>query len=179
MENTEATLQERLRENDKKALEEVYITYKEVFLNYAVSFNIDRDALLDIYQDSVIALFQNFVKKQTRLEKSTVKTYLFGIAKNKLYTYLKAQKRLVVTNTNFEVFEEIKSEEQELTREQKLLAKYFGEISPSCQDILKLFYYRSLSIKEIVSMTQYKDENTVKSHKSRCLKRLTELIKNN
>lgn len=179
MENTEATLQQRLRENDKKALEEVYIAYKEVFLNYAVSFNIDRDALLDIYQDSVIALFQNFVKKQTRLEKSTVKTYLFGIAKNKLYTYLKAQKRLVVTNTNFEVFEEIKSEEQELTREQKLLAKYFGEISPSCQDILKLFYYRSLSIKEIVSMTQYKDENTVKSHKSRCLKRLTELIKNN
>jgi RNA polymerase sigma factor (sigma-70 family) len=179
MENTEATLQERLRENDKKALEEVYIAYKEVFLNYAVSFNIDRDALLDIYQDSVIALFQNFVKKQTRLEKSTVKTYLFGIAKNKLYTYLKAQKRLVVTNTSFETFEEIKSEEQELTREQKLLAKYFVEISPSCQDILKLFYYRSLSIKEIVSMTQYKDENTVKSHKSRCLKRLTELIKNN
>ncbi len=179
MENTEATLQERLRENDKKALEEVYIAYKEVFLNYAVSFNIDRDALLDIYQDSVIALFQNFVKKQTRLEKSTVKTYLFGIAKNKVYSYLKAQKRLVKTNTGFEAFEEIKTETQELTREQKLLATYFTEISPSCQHILKLFYYRSLSIKEIVSMTQYKDENTVKSHKSRCLKRLTELIKNN
>ncbi|MDT0555392.1 RNA polymerase sigma factor [Patiriisocius hiemis] len=179
MENTEATLQERLRADDKKALEEVYIAHKEVFLSYASSFNVDRDVLLDIYQDSVIALFQNFVRKQTVLEKSTVKTYLFGIAKNKLYTYLKAQKRLIVTNNSFETFEEIKSEEQELTREQRLLAKYFDEISTSCQHILKLFYYRSLSIKEIVSMTQYKDENTVKSHKSRCLKRLTELIKNN
>ncbi|MEL6925658.1 MAG: hypothetical protein AAFO94_16555 [Bacteroidota bacterium] len=39
-----------------------------------------------------------------------------------------------------------------------------------------MFYYRGLSIAEIVEQTDYKDANTVKAYKSRCLKKLKQLI---
>jgi len=170
-------LQQRLRNDDKKALEEVYLLYKDAFLNYALRYDLDKTTLLDIYQDAVIAMHQNFVVKQIILKESSIKTYLFGIGKYKIYDTLKAQKKVYALTK--EVEDEIialEIEEETLSVEQELLTKYFKQLGNSCQEILKLFYYRSLSVKEIVNITHYKDENTVKSHKSRCLKKLTSLI---
>lgn len=176
MKNSDTSLQERLRQDDKNALSDVYLDNKEAFLAFASRYELDRDALLDIYQDSVVALYQNFVGKQLRLTNSTVKTYLFGIAKYQIFNALKAKKKLYALPDETEDIETVVIEDEILTQEQKLLAKYFGQIGESCQEVLKMFYYRGLSIKEIVELSHYKDENTVKSHKSRCLKKLKLLI---
>ncbi len=177
MEKQQLDVQSRLRNDDKKALEEVYVAYKEAFVNYGLRFNLDRDDLIDVYQDSVIAMHQNFTTKQLHIENSSLKTYLFSIGKHKIFDRLKERKQFVGTFTEEDAYEEIDVSEAVLTNEQQLLQKYFKRLGESCQHILKLFYYRSLSIKEIVQQTQYKDENTVKSHKSRCLKKLIALIK--
>lgn len=177
MEKQQLDLQSRLRNDDKKALEEVYTAYKEAFVNYGLQFNLDKDDLVDVYQDSVIAMYQNFTTKQTRIENSSLKTYLFSIGKHKIYDRLKERSQFTGTVVRDDDYEEIDLNETMLTEEQQLLRRYFDHLGASCQQILKLFYYRSLSIKEIVQQTQYKDENTVKSHKSRCLKKLIALIK--
>lgn len=176
MKNSDIILQERLRRDDKKALAEVYSAHKEVFLNYGVRYNLDRSELMDIYQDSVVAMYQNFVEKQTVLEKSTIKTYLFGIAKNQIFSSLKAKSRLYALPDEPEEIETVTLDTEVVTQEQKLLATYFNRIGESCQEILKMYYYRGLTIKEMVEYSHYKDENTVKSHKSRCLKKLKQLI---
>ncbi|MGH1383940.1 RNA polymerase sigma factor [Kordia sp.] len=177
MEKQQLSLQSRLRNDDKKALEEVYVTYKDAFVNYGLRFNLDKEDLIDVYQDSVIAMYQNFITKQTHIENSTLKTYLFSIGKHKIYDRLKERKLLVGGIVVEDDYEEIDLNETTLTNEQELLRKYFSHLGKSCQQVLKLFYYRSLSIKEIVSQTEYKDANTVKSHKSRCMKKLIALIK--
>ena len=82
--------------------------------------------------------------------------------------------RSEIIDDRFEDTQEMESHEPNL--KQKLIAKHFKDLSPSCQKILNLFYYRGWSINEIVMGTEYKDENTVKSHKSRCLKGLKEKI---
>ena len=177
MEKQQLDVQSRLRNDDKKALEEVYVMYKEAFVNYGLRFNLDREDLIDVYQDSVIAMYQNFVTKKTQLDNSSLKTYLFSIGKHKIYDRLKERKQFVGAVVVEDDYEEVNLDENALTKEQQLLRQYFKRLGESCQHILKLFYYRSLSIKEIVQQTQYKDENTVKSHKSRCLKKLIALIK--
>ncbi len=177
MEEQQVDLQTRLRNDDKKAFEEVYLSYKDAFVSYGLQFNLDREDLIDVYQDSVIAMYQNFTQKQTQLEASSLKTYLFSIGKHKIYDRLKERKQFVGAVVVEDDFEEIAVEEMILSEEQKQLRRFFGHLGESCQHILKLFYYRGLSIKEIVAQTHYKDENTVKSHKSRCLKKLIMLIK--
>jgi len=171
-------LQERLRSDDKAALEGVYNSYRKEFLYYCARYPIDKTAILDIYQDAIIAMHQNFVMSQVVLTSSSIKTYLFGIGKNKLYKKLKEQNRvLLIENEVSDAYESIDIESQLPTENQVALAKNIAKISESCQIILKLFYYRGLTIEEIVDMTNYKDGNTVRSQKSRCLKQLKSLFK--
>ena len=170
----ERLLQKRIREDDKTALDFIYKEYKDGFINYALRYELDRDELEDIFQDSVIAVYQNLVIKKVVLKNSSLKTYLYGIGKNMIYSRFKKKINTVAVIDNLTVEEEYF--EEEISEEQKLLAKHFSNLSESCKQILKLFYYRGFTVKEIVEVTDYKDENTVKSHKSRCLKGLKEKI---
>ncbi|MEM8763137.1 MAG: RNA polymerase sigma factor [Bacteroidota bacterium] len=175
MVKNEALLQERLREGDKKALGQLYSAYKAAFLAYfrervAVGMDIE-----DLYQDSVIAVYQNYVLNQLQLKKGSVKTYLFAVGKNKLAAKFNASKSYVkedflLTQPYFEV------DEDQMRMEQQLLLKEFKQLGEKCREMLRLHYYRGLTDKEIVEKTGYKDENTIKSYRSRCLKKLKEAI---
>ena len=172
----EAALIARLHKDDKKALEEVYMRYRVAFSAYAQKYNLEQADILDVYQDAIISMYQNLVEKQVRLRDSSLKTYLFGIGKHKILDHIKANKKLYRLKNNPIAYEEINIETFELTIEQQQLAKYFRRLGESCQEILRMYYYRNWSIKEIVDWSHYKDENTVKSHKSRCLKKLRNSI---
>lgn len=168
-------LDKKLVRGDESALVELYDTYKPEFLNFFRKWDINDESILDIYQESVIVIYQKFLIANHELKLSSVKTYLFGIGKHKVYDYFKS--KAITTNA----LEELKVESKafELKEEPNLyeqtLAKNLKLISENCQQLLKLFYYRGLSIKDIVAKTDYKDENTVKSYKSRCLKKLKDL----
>ena len=171
----EKSLQERMRQNDKTALDFIYREYKEGFINYALRFQLSKDHIEDVFQDSIIALYQSFATKKTTLKTSSLKTYLYGIAKNIIYTQFNKKENIKeVNDTISEDYDNFEIEEP--TLEEHLLAKHFKNLSASCKEVLRLYYYRGLSIKEIVEGTNYKDENTVKSHKSRCLKGLKQKI---
>ncbi|WP_282043839.1 RNA polymerase sigma factor [Winogradskyella flava] len=170
-------LQKRLRADDKKALEEIYVAYKSEFINYSKRYKIETSDVLDIYQDAIIAMHQNFVMSQTELKTSTIKTYLFGIGKNKLFKKLNQSQRLLRIEVDTDNYTEIDIEADMPTENQLKLAKRLNEISDTCKQLLQLFYYRNLTIDEIVQLTHYKDGNTVRSHKSRCLKHLKSLFK--
>lgn len=176
---SEMQLQSRLRNDDRSALEVIYKSHQHAFINYAIGFNISKTEASDIYQDSIIALYQNFVVKKLQLKSSSIKTYLFGIGKHKIYNYLKEKKQISFHEHESNDYEEIKLNDIEPTDIQIQLANNLNLISESCQLLLRLFYYRGLSIDEIIEQTTYKDSNTVRSHKSRCLKRLKTLFKVN
>lgn len=170
-------LYKRLLSGDEAALIEVYNLYRAEFLNFFKSYNINEESILDIYQDCIIVIYQKIFVEHLTLKSSSLKTYIFGIGKHKVYDYFK--KRRIINNNIENLKVESKNFEIEDTPSmyEQTLAKNLNLISESCQHILKLFYYRGLSIKDIVKQTDYKDENTVKSHKSRCLKKLKELCK--
>ena len=176
--NTNSLLEKAFFDGDEEALKSIYGIYKNEFVNYFRTYNINDEELLDIYQDSIIVVYQKFSNENFELKNSSLKTYLYGIAKHKIYDYFKRK------NYKTNDFEDLKINDKEFELKkapslyEKLLAKHLKSISESCQEVLRLYYYRNLSIKEIVMKTDYKDENTVKSHKSRCLKRLKALCEN-
>lgn len=174
---SDSLLKQKLREQSSEILGYVYSNYRREFIGFAIKYSIDKDKALDIYQDSVIALYQNFATKSVDLKENvSVKTYLFGIGKNKIYSELKrSKKNFNIIDFDHEVSSTI-TKNDELTIQQLKLKKGLAQMGVKCKRILNLFYYRGLTIKEIVEHTLYKDENTVKSLKSRCLKKLKELI---
>ncbi|MFK7749980.1 MAG: RNA polymerase sigma factor [Kordia sp.] len=173
----DAELQDLLRSDNKKALETIYVQYKNEFLNYAKKYNLDAYNATDIYQDAIIAMHHNFVNSKLVLTSSSIKTYLFGIGKFKILKKLKEANRLLNVETKEEEYTEITIDEATPSERSILLSAHLDTISESCRTVLELFYYRNLTVEEIVQLTDYKDGNTVRSHKSRCLKRLKSLFK--
>ncbi len=175
--NEDAALQERLRQDDKKALEVVYLKNRSYVMGYFRKYRSINSQLEDIYQDSIIDLYQNFVTRQLFLDKGNIRAYLLAIVKKKISKALKDKNQAgnldaaSAYDTKYHLLET-----ETTSREQELLTSHYQKLGKKCQQLLKLFYYRGLSIKEIRTQANYKDDNTVKSSKSRCLKQLKALI---
>lgn len=177
MNSDEQKILKRIADNDRSALDKIYIENRDVFLNFFQKYTLTEEEVKDIYQDTIIAFYQRGVQGKIQSLQSSVKTYLFSIGIHKTIDLLRSKSRSIekIQKAAQEV-EMIEWEDDLLTIEQKKLYKQFGKLGESCQRMLILFYYRGLSINEIVNMGFYKDENTVKSHKSKCLKQLLKLV---
>lgn len=100
-----------------------------------------------------------------------------------IFDLLKEKKKTFTLNTdvlseysNIEKVD-IEFENEELTIEQQLLRTHFKKLGKKCREVLTLFYYRGLTIDDIVELTDYTSKSVVRSQKSRCLKSLKEMIK--
>ena len=63
-----------------------------------------------------------------------------------------------------------------LTKEQRLLKKYYDELGDRCKSVLNLFYYQGYNLDEIREILNYSNKKVLKSQKSRCIKQLKNLL---
>ena len=173
--NNEPSLTQ-LKTGDATAYQLIYEGYRDAFIAFAAKYDIDQDSILDIYQDSMLTLYENVMKGKVKDFSSSIKTYLFSIGKFKLYEQLRAHKKVVLVDNFFDQEEMIEVTTTELTEQQLLLKKHFQKLGERCRNILELFYLQDLKIKEIMTVANYENENTVKAQKSRCLKQLKKMI---
>lgn len=178
--NKEERLIQGIRYGNKKELEIVYTKYKPHFTNFARKYHIEEELIQDIYQDSVIVLYENILNgKLTKLQ-SSLKTYLFAIGKHKLIEHLRHVEKTPRINIPVEeinLLEEIAPFELDGEDEQAtLLQKAYRQLGKKCQEVLRLFYYEGKKLDEIQECLHYDSKDTVKSQKSRCLKQLKEIV---
>lgn len=171
------SLIKQIKSGDKAALATVYKQYKNEFLLYGARFSLDKEALLDVYQDAVIFLYENIVSGKLEKLSSSLKTYLFSIGKYQIYNRRKAPPP-AEDLTEFELQLQEEQEDKRLWREEHIdkLQKGYNGLGEKCREVLKMFYYESLSIEEIKDRLGYNSKDVVKSQKSRCLKQLKEIV---
>jgi RNA polymerase sigma-70 factor (ECF subfamily) len=178
--NTELTADEvlldGLRRNEGKALEKFYIASREGFIKWAMkNFKCDEYEITDTYQDAVTILYENVVSGRYTKGESSLKTYLYGIAKNLFYKKIEKARRVAAITYDLPdatiAFFEVENE-----LDQKLAAaqRAFEAMREPCKSILNFFYYHKLSMTEIALKLGYKSDQVVKSQKVRCLKSLRE-----
>ncbi len=159
-------LVQAFEEDQSQVVRSVYTLYRGDYISYARNLCDDVELVIDSFQDAVIALYENLVKKRISRDEASVKTYLFAIGKNKLLTRLKKEKSYheirIESNDGAEIPEELKAS----------LHIAFDGLGEKCQQILSRYYYDRYSIEAIMYDMDYKNENTVKAHKSRCLAKL-------
>lgn len=174
---TENKLVRRIKLGDKAVLESVYIQHKAEFLLFAARFSMSSEDALDVYQDTVVAFYENIVSGKLVKLSSSLKTYLFAIGKYQIYNRLniKISSEDIVKYENFfkdNGKNDILFEEDQV----KKLQKAYSGLGKKCQQLLKLFYYKNLSLEEIQVSLKYASKDVAKSQKSRCLKQLKELM---
>ena len=169
-----------LQSKGPDALDAIYLLYKDEFVNFCRKFNISEDKILDIYQDSMIAFYENVVSGKLSEMSSTIKTYIFSIGKYSIYNMLKKENKTVSFDRqhleNLDL--SIVSSSQESENKIEIVQEALQNIGDKCKQILVLFYYHSYTIEALMLEMGYKNENVVRAHKSRCIRTLKEMIRN-
>jgi RNA polymerase sigma factor (sigma-70 family) len=169
---------EQIRAGDQKAITRIYTMYKADFLLYSSRFSIDEDDAVDIYQDSIITLYENIRSGKLASLSSSLKTYLFAIGKYKIFNSLKVKLHTADFAEYESLLEEDNEDERLLLKEENIakLQVAYQQLGTKCQDVVKLFYYENLSIEEIKERLGYSSKDVVKSQKSRCLRQIREIL---
>lgn len=179
LENDDVDIISKLREGNKEVLEAIYRNNEVVFINWALNhYAVDSNQAKDIFQLSVITLYQNAREGKLQQLTCSVKTYLFAIAKRLL---LKLKSREVRIDTSsyeatgaLEVPDEIYAT---LVDSQKINA-ILDQLGEPCKGILEKFYFEGMSMLEIAKTTHYKSEGVLRKKKHQCMQRLKEIVKN-
>lgn len=172
---------ENLRRGETDVLDEVYLENRDAFLNWITkSFSLNTDEAADLYQDSVIAFFENVRKGKLTTLTVNLQTYLFSIGKNLALKNHRNKAQLhkhedSIRAESVEVEDPFAGGDNERTKAVKLA---FKEMDEPCHSILKRYYYFRQSMAEIAETMDYKNADTVKSQKTRCMKQLKQMVKN-
>lgn len=166
-----------LEQGDTATIKSIYDEHKASFIAFVIKLGAEKEDCIDIYQDAIIALVENARKGKLANLKSSISTYLFAIGKYMVYRRKARAQNLVFDETvvpeNF-----FWDEYDNNVHEDKInqLNRGFALLGDQCRKLLALFYYEEKKLDEITHLLQYENKDVAKSQKSRCLKKLKNLI---
>lgn len=170
-----------IRNGDERSLDELYSVNKSKFFAYARGYLKDEAVLEDIYQDTIIAFYENVRTGKVRELKSSISTYIIGIGKFMMFGYLRKEKSAIRINDMesgelervFHFYLETVQDENEALAVVRQAIQRIGE---PCRTLLQLFYYEEKDNAAIMEMLGYANTNVVKSQKYRCLQTLKAIV---
>lgn len=145
--------------------------YNEALL-YVYSFCHNRSLAEDIVQESFVRAFRSIDE-----EKDGFKYWLFKVCRNCYFDYLRKNKRLEAIQDDF-------ADENDLVDsviqkdEYRALYKAISLLKESYREIVRLFYFDGMSVKEIASILDTSIEN-VKVQLYRTRLKLKEILEGN
>ncbi len=172
----------QIKQGNEDALVKVYTKHKTEFINWArKQYKLSVEECEDVYQDTIIAFYNN-IKNDKLIElNSSIKTYLFAIAKNIAIKRLNKSARQI-SDENILIEPQIcKTEHIDEVmvhnERQQLIAGLIDKLKEPNRSILKLYYYQNLSMSEIAKKLNYKNDKVVKAQKVRCMNELKKMVK--
>jgi RNA polymerase sigma-70 factor (ECF subfamily) len=167
----------RIRNGDEQPVTEIYRAYRNDFIYWAVrNYGIMEDTARDVYQMAVVIFYENIRSGKLTHLQSSVKTYLFGIGKNKIMEELASQRKAQKLQENFR-HEPLPADSPEDKEELfKILEVALSELGEPCRTVLDMYYYRNFGIDQIAEALNYKGNDSAKTQKYKCLIRLKKLF---
>ena len=179
-----------IRENSTAAWREVYHANHDIvkakiepMLRQAKGKTFD-----DVYSEAMIALMENVKdRKLAEGEHVNLSGYIYTLCwrialrvENKGKREDEKQKEMVDDLGVGEPATEVDEEDGTISPEEyeeamAFLEKVLESIPPSCRTILKRFYWDKMPMKDIAALMGLKNEDTAKTTKSRCMKKIKEI----
>lgn len=156
-----------------------YYMYEKLYgsiARYVVDNSGSEEDAKDIFQDGLIVLYEKVIHPNFVFT-STLHTYLFAVCKNLWLKRLRKASKREIPNDNIAQLpiEDLVFEDP--LEEQKMeLSRLMQDLGEGCREILILFYFRRLSMKEIAATINLANEKVAKNKKARCLAKLRALF---
>lgn len=161
-------------EDREDLIDEIMNKYGQEVLQLVYSYVNNKEVAEDLTQDIFVKCYKSL---HTYKGNSNLKTWLWRIAINHCKDYIKSwyNKKVIVTEDDFTYMESQKESVEQIViqnAEDRRLASAVMSLPIKYREVIYLFYYEELSIKEIATVIEVK-ENTIKTR----LKKAKELLK--
>ena len=161
-------------EDKEELIGEIMNKYGQEILQLVYSYVNNKEVAEDLTQDIFIKCYKSL---HTYKGKSKLRTWLWRIAINQCKDYIKSwyNKKVIVTENEY-TYNVVQKESVEQTviqnDEDHILASAVMNLPIKYREVIYLFYYEELAIKDIAMVIEVK-ENTIKTR----LRRAKELLK--
>jgi RNA polymerase sigma factor (sigma-70 family) len=174
----QADLLDQLKKPDiERAVRRLYDFYFEGIIAQICANGGTQEDGADIFQEAVVVLIEKVKTGQFRGE-SSLKTFLSAIARNLWLFELRTRGRRKKRETLFVAGESLESPAEmfPVQTNGEALQKVMVELGETCKKILTGFYYEDKSMRELLTEFNYENEQVLRNRKSKCMKKLKELI---
>ncbi len=175
---TDKELLEGIRKGATQSLNTLYTTYFPMVLQLVLSNNGNEDDAKDIFQESVIVLYNKVNEGNFELN-SKLKTYLYAICRHLWLKKLSQQSRFTAQTYELDDLAEVELdvEQHELQSQQfKLMQHALTQLGEPCKTIIEEFYLHNKSMQDICEQFGYTNADNAKTQKYKCLQRLKKLF---
>lgn len=170
---------QKIRSGGQTELGMIYEEYRTEFLQWITKeYDCSMDDGKDMYQLAILIFYDNIKRGKLEHLVSSVKTYLFGIGKNLAKDNMRKEKKFVPINQE-KWLKEYLIDEPDQQIDDKIFAlarKALEQLGQPCQRLIELFYYENKNMTEITEAMQYKNPETAKNQKCKCMARLRKLV---
>lgn len=179
MENSDEELIEQYLNGKKDVFRFLVERYSDSLFNFVVRF-VGKDNAPDILQDVFLKVWKNL--KNFDDKKASFKTWIFTIAKNTSFDFLKKRKTLVFSDLddgandfveNILDESDIATEIIQKLEDKELLNSILNKLPENYKTVLVLYYQEEMTFKEIGEILN-KPLNTVKSYHHRAILKIKE-----
>jgi RNA polymerase sigma-70 factor (ECF subfamily) len=170
---------EKIRLGGQAELGLVYEEHRDEFLAWIIrEYRCSREDSLDIYQMTILIFHDNIKSGKLEHLVSSIKTYLFGIGKNIAREFSRRKARMLPIDQEAFLRKQIVDEPDEPEYEEsfQLARRALQKLGDPCRKLIELFYYEKKSITEIADEMDYKNPETAKNQKCKCMARLRKLV---
>ncbi len=155
----------RIAIGDRDALAELYACYQRTLFNYLLQLTPDRGLAEEILQDTLVAVWKSAQSFEGR---SSVRTWLIGIARRQAHNTLRQRRLPLADETEMEGLVATDPEPEAWTlasfaRDE--LAAAFRQLAPLHREVLVLTFVQELSYQETATILEV-PVGTVKSRLS-------------
>lgn len=169
---------ESIKGGNSQGISEIYKLYRSEFLGWIYkTYNCPSDEAKDLYQCSILILYKNIVDGNFGVS-SSIKTYLFGIGKNQYLTKRRQDSKYTYNIIDNVLDDANETQETKELYETNLEMVHIGmsQLGDSCKKLLELSYFYKNTIESITASMGYKNTDTTKNLKYKCLQRLKKII---
>jgi len=183
MEKEDSKLIANYLDGDENSFRALVLKYIKPIYGFSFRFTGNKNDSEDIVQNVFIKVWKNLKKYN---KEQNFKTWIFTIARNTIFDYLRKKKEIVFTDLENEIGEneiinnlenaEISLEELASDKERiEKIKNCIKKLSKENQEILILRYENDFSFAEISEILE-KPENTIKSIHRRAVLKIKELV---
>jgi len=177
---TDDELVHLVRSGDGTGLSFVYEKHRKEFISWIRKFSgCSLEDAQEYYQAATVILYENIISMKITTLQSSLKTYLFGIGKNLTYQHHRKQKRQERARAEYMIESEVEGDAAmgaQTEHDLQLVSRCLAMIGEPCRQLLDFFYFSKKSMEEISSAMGYKNPETAKNQKYKCMERLRKLV---